>query len=135
MAISSYPVSLMYNVEVEESVWEMTELVPIKDFPDLGGSPDMLETTTLQDEAQTYILGIQSLSALEFTANYDEEIYEDIKDLEGDEQEFEVWFGEDGVDGIFEFSGFVDVHVVGAGVNEVVDMIVTIAPSTEVEKQ
>ena len=30
----------------------------------------MLETTTLSDNMQTYIPGVQSLDALEFTANY-----------------------------------------------------------------
>lgn len=47
-----------------------SKLVDIKDFPDLGGAPEMLETTTLSDGAQTYIPGIQSQDALEFTANY-----------------------------------------------------------------
>ena len=46
------------------------KLIDIKEFPDLGGDPEMLETTTLSDNMQTYIAGIQSLDALSFTANY-----------------------------------------------------------------
>ena len=65
MAISTYKIFLMMK---ETSTY--TKLVDIKDFPDLGGAPEMLETTTLSDKMQTYIPGIQSIDALEFTANY-----------------------------------------------------------------
>ena len=115
------------------------KLVDIKDFPDLGGPPEMLETTTLSDGAQTYIPGIQSLDSLEFTANYTKEDYSTLKTLEGTETEFAVWFGgtvsggtvtPTGSDGKFEFSGQLSVFPVGGGVNEVVDMTITIAPST-----
>ena len=34
-----------------------TELCHIKSFPALGGSPDQLETTDLQDTSQTFVLG------------------------------------------------------------------------------
>ena len=99
----------------------------------------MLETTTLSDGAQTYIPGIQSLDSLEFTANYTKEDYSTLKTLEGTETEFAVWFGgtvsggtvtPTGSDGKFEFSGQLSVFPVGGGVNEVVDMTITIAPST-----
>ena len=68
MAISTYKIFLMYK-EKDASTYE--QLVDIKDFPDLGGAPEMLETTTLSDGMQTYIPGIQSLDGLEFSANYD----------------------------------------------------------------
>ena len=134
MAISTYKVFLMKK---SNSTYE--KLVDIKDFPDLGGAPEMLETTTLSDKMQTYIPGIQSNDALEFTANYTKEDYEKLKALEGTESDYAVWFGgtesggvatPDGSNGKFEFKGQLSVHVVGGGVNEVVDMTITIAPST-----
>ena len=134
MAISTYKVFLMKK---SSSTYE--KLVDIKDFPDLGGAPEMLETTTLSDKMQTYIPGIQSNDALEFTANYTKEDYEKLKALEGTESDYAVWFGgtesggvatPDGSNGKFEFKGQLSVHVVGGGVNEVVDMTITIAPST-----
>lgn len=67
MAISTYKIFLMQSAD-GKSTWE--KLIDIKDFPDLGGTPEMLETTTLSDSMQTYIPGIQSLDALEFTSNY-----------------------------------------------------------------
>jgi hypothetical protein len=137
MAISTYKIFLMMK---GETAYE--KLIDIKDFPDLGGSPEMLETTTLSDKMQTYIPGIQSLDALEFTANYTKTDFTKLKALEGQEKEFAVWFGGDetgstltptGADGKFTFSGQLSVFPVGGGVNEVVDMTVTIAPSTPIE--
>ena len=88
MAISTYKIFLMQK---NTSAWE--KLIDIKEFPDLGGAPEMLETTTLSDKMQTYIPGIQSLDSLEFTANYTLEEYKKLKALEGTEKEFAVWFG------------------------------------------
>ena len=129
MAISTYGISLMYKAG---EATEYTKLVDIKDFPDLGGAPEMLETTTLSDNMQTYIPGIQSLDALEFTANYTKADFTKIKALEGTDIEFAVYFGAEGVDGKFLFSGRVSVFPVGSGVNEVVNMTITIAPSTPI---
>lgn len=136
MAISTYKIFLMMKTS---STYE--KLIDIKDFPDLGGSPEMLETTTLSDKMQTYIPGIQSLDALEFTANYTKEDFTKLKALEGQEKEFAVWFGgteeanvltPTGTDGKFQFKGQLSAFPVGGGVNEVVDMTVTIAPSTPI---
>ena len=137
MAISTYKIFLMKkgNSDTYE------KLIDIKDFPDLGGAPEMLETTTLSDKMQTYIPGIQSLDALEFTANYTKEDFTKLKALEGVEHEFAVWFGgteqggvltPTGTDGKFQFKGQLSAFPVGGGVNEVVDMTVTIAPSTPI---
>lgn len=138
MAISTYRVFLMYK---EASGGEYTKLIDIKDFPDLGGAPEMLETTTLSDSMQTYIPGIQSADGLEFTANYTKADYTKLKALEGKEHDFAVWFGgttagavvtPTGADGKFEFKGQLSAFPVGGGVNEVVDMTITIAPSTPI---
>jgi hypothetical protein len=75
-----------------------TKLIDIKDFPDLGGAPEMLETTTLSDSMQTYIEGIQSLDALEFTANYTKEDYAKLNALKGKNEGYAVYFGEEGTD-------------------------------------
>ena len=56
-----------------------TKLVDIKEFPDLGGDPEMLETTTLSDKMQTFISGIQSMDGLSFTANYTLADYKTLK--------------------------------------------------------
>lgn len=136
MAISTYKIFLMMG---KEAAWE--KVVDIKEFPDLGGSPEMLETTTLSDRMQTYIPGIQSLDSLEFKTNYTLEEYKKLKALDGIEHDYAVWFGGQevgdtvtptGSDGKFKFKGQLSVFPVGGGVNEVVDMTITIAPSTPI---
>lgn len=136
MAISTYKAFLMKK---GEATYE--KVIDIKEFPDLGGAPEMLETTTLSDGMQTYIPGIQSLDSLEFTANYTKQDYEKLKGLEGQTNTYAVWFGgtksgetltPDGSDGKFKFDGELSVYVNGAGVNEVVEMTITIAPSTPI---
>lgn len=136
MAISTYKVFLMKKAT---TAWE--KVVDIKEFPDLGGTPEMLETTTTSDKMQTYIPGIQSLDALEFTANYTLSDYTKLKALEGKEEEYAVWFGgtesgdtvtPTGSDGKFKFKGQLSVFPNGGGVNEVVGMTIAIAPSTPI---
>ena len=134
MAVSTYKIFLMQK---ETSTW--SKVIDIKEFPDLGGAPEMLETTTLSDKMQTYIPGIQSLDSLEFTANYTLEGYKKLKQMEGSDKEFAVWFGgtesgdtvtPTGTDGKFKFNGQLSVYANGGGTNEVVGMTITIAPST-----
>ena len=134
MAISTYKVFLMKKTDSTYA-----KLVDIKEFPDIGGDPEMLETTTLSDKMQTYIKGIQSNEGLSFTANYTKEDYATLQALEDSEEDYAIWFGgtesggvvtPDGSDGKFSFKGELSVYVVGGGVNEVVDMGVTIAPTT-----
>ena len=120
-----------------------TKVIDIKDFPDLGGEPELLETTTLTDPMQTNILGIQSMDTMQFTCNYDPTDYQTLKDMEGEQIDFAVWFGgetasgearptPDGSDGKFEFTGELVVFVVGKGVNEVREMTVSLACSTPI---
>lgn len=138
MAISTYKTFLMKGTG---GAW--SKLIDIKEFPDLGGVPEMLDTTTMSDGARTYILGIQETEAMTFTANYTLADYTTIKNLEGVEQKFAVWMGATvendiatptGVDGKFEFNGYITVTKTGGGVNEVQNMTITIAPTTVISQ-
>lgn len=138
MATSSYKTFLMYK---NDTGGEYEKLVDIKDFPDLGGAPEMLETTTLSDSMQTYIEGIQSQDALEFNINYTLALYKTIEGLKGKETEFAVWFGGTesggtvtpvGDEGKFNFKGYISIRVTGKGVNEVREAVLSIAPSTPI---
>ena len=136
MAISTYKSFLMVKTA---STWE--KLIDIKSYPDLGGAPELLETTTLSDSMTTNIMGIQGLDALEFECNYTLADYTKLKEMEGVDKEFAVWLGgtesggtvtPDGSDGKFEFGGQLSVYVNGGGVNEVRNMTVSIAASTPI---
>ena len=147
MAASTTPTSskwtfLMYKASSGASY---TKLVDIKDYSDIGGEREMLETTTLSDDMQHFIPGIIQLDngSLQFTCNYIYGDYTTLKNLENVEKEYAVWLGgsqaasastptPSGEDGKFKFSGQLSVRVTGKGVNEVREMQVSIAPTTDI---
>lgn len=137
-------ITTKYTFLMKKDSSTYTKLVDIKSFPDLGGSPDMLDKTTLSDAAYTYLLGLQSSDGLQFNCNYDKTDYEKLEALRDREQEYSVWFGgtpgstadaaptPTGTDGKFDFKGYLSVYVSGGEVNGVVEMTVVIAPSTRI---
>lgn len=139
MAISTFGVFLM-----SKSGSTYSKLVDIKDYGDLIGERNALETTTMSDPQQTFIPGIrQTGGAINFTCNYDDDTYDTLVALDGTETDFAVWFGgtesggivtPTGSEGKFEFKGFLAVNIPGKGVDEVVDMVVSIMPTTAVTK-
>lgn len=136
MATSTYKTYLMHKAA---SASDYAKLIDISDFPDLGGTPELLDTTTLSDAMKTYINGIQEAEGLEFNTNYTKVGYAALKALEHKKEDYAVYFGTDsngdpdGSDGIFTFKGELSVHVTGAGVNEVRKMLISIAPTTEIK--
>lgn len=138
MATSSYCTFLMMK---KNETYE--KVIDIKDFPDLGGAPELLPTTTLSDKMDTYIFGIQKNEGLPFTSNYTAEDFEKLKALEGEEHDFAVWFGGDenadgtatptGKDGKFSFKGKLSSYTTGTGTNSVREIVSTIAPSTAIK--
>ena len=140
MAISSYKTFLMKKGS-SGSTYE--KLVDIKEFPDLGGDPNMLDATTLSDPMQINIMGIQKVDALTFTANYSSVDFATLDALKGQELDLAVWFGGTESDGTltpsgdkgkFNFKGQLSVYVKGAGVDSVVEMAITVAASTKITK-
>lgn len=141
MAISTYKVFLMKQKDASANTWE--KLIDIKEFPDLGGEPELLETTTLSDKMQTYIMGIQSADALAFTCNYDLAEYKRLLELKDKTETYAIWLGGNegtggkavptGDCGKFKFDGQLSVYIPGGGVNEVVNMNISIAPSSPIE--
>lgn len=138
MAISTYKTFLMYR-SIGASAWQ--KLICVKDIPDLGGDPEMLDATTLCDATRVNIKGIQDMDSLQFTCNYDADAFQRIKNLEDEELEFAVWFGGEGSgdnlvptgsEGVFSWRGKLSIWVNGGGVNEVVEMTISIASSTEI---
>ena len=139
MAISTFKTFLMQKASGTGTNY--TKLIDIVSFPDLGGTPEMLETTSLSDSAQTYIAGVESRDAMEFEANYTKEDYTKLKALEGTEGSFSIWMGgtvsngtvtPTGSDGKYDFKGYLSVYINGGGVNEVVKMTISIAPSSAI---
>lgn len=141
-AISSFQAYLMQGTGTGTLTW--SKLVDIKDFPDLGAAPEPLETTTTSDPARTYIPGIENTEQKTFTCNYNPTDYGTLSALKGQEINVGMWFGgtmsgsvytPDGSMGKFSGKGYVDVFVAGGGVNEVVNMTVTLTMTQNFVKE
>lgn len=144
MAISTYKTFLMGKTSASG---DWTKVADIKNFGDIGGSPNTLETTTLSDNIQTFINGIQqSGGAMEFTVNYTKAQYSTIKSTyaNGEEYDFAVWFGgtesngvltPTGSEGKFSFKGMMSMYIPGKGVDEVVEAVLSIARSSVITEE
>ena len=132
-AINTFQATLMQGTGTGTLTW--AQLIEIKDFPDLIGTVEALEKTTTSDAQRTYIEGIIGNDQKSFTCNYNPTDYAKIQALEGQELNLAVWFGytksgstytPDGSMGKFEGKGYVRAGIPGKGINEVVDMTVTL---------
>lgn len=134
----TYMTFLMHKKAGVSATWE--KLIDIKDFPDLGGEPEMIETTTLSDRMKTYEPGIQDVSSLQFTAAYSLDKYKELKGYDNTEKDYSVWLGgtensdgtvtPTGSGGKFTFKGKSSTYKSGGGTNEHQEMIITIAPTS-----
>ena len=108
-------------------------VVKIKDFPDLSGEPEMVEMTTLADSMQKYELGVQAQDSLEFTVNFDGDVYASLKLLESEhENEYTLSMGV-AAEGAFQWAGSHSVYLAGGGVNAPLEMKLVCVPETEVQ--
>ncbi|WP_294468864.1 hypothetical protein [uncultured Anaerofustis sp.] len=104
--------------------------VAIKSFPDLGAAPAAIEVTCLSDDSQKFIPGIKGMAAMEFVANYDASVFEQLVGAEGLDLTYKVNFGETE----YSFSGKHNALIVGAGLNAAVDMKVVVLPGSKITK-
>jgi hypothetical protein len=134
MAISTQGVTLYSDTTTISG--SSPKLVDIKDFPDLIGTPNPLESTTLSDTQQTFINGIRQSGVMEFTANYTESDYDAILAKVATHTYFCLAFGTYADnEGLFTFQGQLSVSVLGAGVDAVTEMKISITPSTAITKE
>lgn len=125
MAISTYLATLKWGTSADQ----VEKVIDIKDFPDLMGEPNMLETTTLSDGAQTFIPGIKSMDSMAFTYNYTKADFAKVKGDEGKPLYYELDFSDGSK---FTWQGSHTATLPGKGVDEVIEAGISIAPSTEV---
>ena len=126
MAINTYGITLKWG----ESAEALTKVVDIKDFPDMIGDPEMLETTTLSDAQVTNIPGIKSSDTLTFTCNYTKEDFTAVNEVAGTALYYALEFSDGSK---FTWQGQHTCGLPGKGVNEVVEFTINIAASTAVE--
>ena len=121
MAMSTYGTVFKYG----ESTASKT--LAIKSYPEIMAKRSALETTTLSDDAKTYIAGIRETpDSLDFTMNYDAAVFAEINSLTG-VQKCELTFS-DGSG--FTFDGYLSASNGAGEVNAVAEMTVSVMPAT-----
>lgn len=131
MARSTIHTTLKFGTEKES----LTKMCPITSYPDLIGTPENIEVTDLDCEQQTFVPGVKSLDTMEFEANYDKTVYSTLSANEKKDGYFELEFGTDGADGVFEWEGMYTLSVLGGGTNEARKMKIVVTPSTDIKLQ
>lgn len=139
--VNSVGVYLMKGTGLSGSV-TYSKLVDILDFPDMGGAPETLDGTTLSDEMEMQEEGIIKLGALEFTCFLDAESsdYDALVALKGIETQFALYIGKsesgapDGHVMKLGWKGKLSCWIVGAGVNELIKVKISIARTTAVKE-
>lgn len=113
----------------------LAKLCKIKTYPQIGGEPEQIETTDLEDVMQTFVPGVQQVESMQFTANFDKVTYTAISASAGTEQFYQLEFGEAGADGIFSWQGQHSVFVNEGEVNGAREMTITVTPSTVISPE
>ena len=126
MALNTYGIFLKWG----ESAETVEKVVDIKDFPDMIGEAEMLETTTLSDAAVTNIPGIRSSDTLTFTCNYTKADFTAVNAEANKPLHYVLEFSDGSK---FAWQGQHSCGLPGKGVNEVVEFTINIAASTPVE--
>ena len=109
------------------------KLVDITQYPDLGGDTEKIDVTTLSDRKKRNINGIEDTADLEFSAWYEKADYEKLLAIQeaGTIDEYQLWFGETGEDGIWEWAGIMAVHPSSGGTNAAREMSFSITDEGE----
>lgn len=110
----------------------LTKLCRIKSYPQLGGEPEQHETTDMEDIMQTFVEGVQSAEAMQFTINYEKDVYDSIKERIATDKYFQLEFGANGVDGIFSWEGKISIFVNEGETNGIREATITITRSSEI---
>lgn len=125
MAINTHGVELHWG----ESAETVAKVIDIKDFPDMIGDPEMLETTTLSDAQVTNIPGIKGSDMLTFTYNYTKEDFTKVEADASKQLHYALIFSDGSK---FTWQGQHTSGLPGKGVNEVIEATVNIAASSAV---
>ena len=105
----------------------------IKSYPDLGGDPEKIPVTDLEDTDETSVPGVRSADDMQFTANYTKEAHAAVLAVCGKHQIFQLDFGADGADGQFSWSGEMSVKINGGEVNGAREMTLTIVRDSAIK--
>ena len=112
-------------------------LVKAKSMPAPVSAPNTVESTTLEDDTQTYEMGIKKSDAKEISGNLEKEYLDAIDDLNGKKIDIMQLYGTHGIGEVAKYA-YVGQAVATptdvGGNDEILGMSVTIIPNTAAKK-
>ena len=139
MASTSYKARIIFKEHTEDGLWdgEYKLLVKAKSIPAPVSAPNTVESTTLEDDAQTFEMGIKTSDSKEVEGNLEKEYLDNIDDLGGKKLDIIQLYGTDGTGEVAKYAyvgqAMATPSDVG-GVDEILGMSVTIIPNTAAVK-
>lgn len=134
MAFSNYLSRIIYKEHTEDGfAGEYKLLLEAKSIPSPIQPKNAIETTTMEDAAQTFIEGIYQSGQKEYTGNLSKEYLDGIDELAGKKVDLIVLYGNTGTgdQAKYAYTGQVSATPSDtSGVDGVVEMTVTATPNT-----
>lgn len=143
MAEVSYLARVIYKEHTGETVEETDFagtyklLVRAKSIPAPVSAPNTVESTTLEDDAQTFEMGIKTSDSKEVTGNLEKEYLDGIDKLGMKKLDIMQLYGTDGIGGTAKYAYVGQATATPTdvgGVDEILEMSVTIIPNTAAKK-
>ena len=135
MASTSYKARIIFKEHTTDGAWEgeYRLLVKAKTIPAPVSAPNTVESTTLEDDAQTFEMGIKTSDSKEVEGNLEKEYLDNIEDLAGKKIDIIHLYGNEGTGEVAKYAyvgqAMATPTDVG-GVDEILGMSVTIIPNT-----
>lgn len=108
-------------------------LVKAKSIPAPASAPNTVESTTLEDDTQTFEMGIKTSDSKEVTGNLDKKDLQAINKLAGKKVKIMQLYGTQGVGEVAKYAYIGQVTATPSdvgGVDEILEMTATIIPNT-----
>lgn len=112
-------------------------LMKAKSMPAPLSAPNTVESTTLEDPAQTFEMGIKTSDSKEFTGNLEKEYLDNLGDLENTRVCLFQLYGTQGIGEVAKYCYVAQVTAFPSdvgGVDEIDEMTATVIPNTVAKK-
>lgn len=139
MADTSYLARVIFKEHTGDDDWEGSYklLVRAKSIPTPASAPNTVESTTLEDDTQTFEMGIKTADSKEITGNLDKKDLNNIDSLSGKKLDIMHLYGTDGIGGTAKYAYVGQAVATPAdvgGVDEILEMTVTVVPTTAAKR-
>ena len=136
MASTSYLARVIYREHKTDGEWvgeDWKLMLRAKTIPSPSSAPNPVESTTLEDDTQTFEMGIKTTDSKEFTGNLEKDDFDALLSVEGKKCDIMQLYGTDGLGGVAKscYIGQITptVNDIG-GVDEIIEMTATVVQNS-----